>query len=200
MKRWRATADPNRELTDEALVKCYADGDPHAFEELFRRYEAVAYRFFLKRSGSPERARDQYQELFLRIHRARASFDCSRPFRPWLFQIARRLVLDDAERVSRARETEVDDWEARSEEPDTDERVATREQLQVLLGHLSPEERYLVLASKLEGVDYDELAARLQKSVSAVKKAVSRALRRMRIVAAESLVTSRRKVVVHRSS
>jgi RNA polymerase sigma-70 factor (ECF subfamily) len=186
-------------------MKRYADGDRYAFEQLFRRYESIAYRFFLQRSGSPERARDQYQELFLRIHRARESFDCSRSFRPWLFQIARRLVFDHAEHASRARETEVDDREARSEEPDTDERVATREQLQMLLARLSPEERYLVLASKLEGVGYDELAARLQKSVSAVKKAVSRALGRMRVAAAESLVTSPpktcdRKVAVHRGS
>lgn len=71
-----------RELSDETLMAAYRDGDAVAFEELFRRYESRAYGFFLKRTASPERAQDLYQELFLRVHRARDRYDPARPFCP----------------------------------------------------------------------------------------------------------------------
>jgi len=78
--------------SDETLMARYADGDARAFGELFRRYEPRAYASFLKRTASPERAQDLYQELFLRIHRARDRYDAERPFAPWLFQIAQSTV------------------------------------------------------------------------------------------------------------
>lgn len=80
-----------RGLSDEALMDRYARGDGAAFDELFARYQERAYAFFLWRVGSAEHAADLYQELFLRIHRARERYDPGRPFAPWFFQIARRL-------------------------------------------------------------------------------------------------------------
>jgi RNA polymerase sigma factor (sigma-70 family) len=101
MKEKRGAAS---QLPDEALMERYADGDAQAFDELFRRYEPRAYAFFLRRTGSPERARDLYQELFLRIHRARDRYDRGRPFAPWLFRIAQRLWIDDQRRAHRSYE------------------------------------------------------------------------------------------------
>ena len=62
----------------------YVDGDSTAFDELFRRYEPRAFSYFLRRTGSPDRAQDLYQDLFLRIHRARDTYDSRRSFAPWL--------------------------------------------------------------------------------------------------------------------
>ena len=45
-------------VPDELLMARYADGDGRAFDELFRRYEPRAYSYFVKRTGSPERAED----------------------------------------------------------------------------------------------------------------------------------------------
>src|SRR5262245_31872249 len=102
-------------VRDEVLMERYARGDSVAFDELFRRYEPQAYAFFLKRTRSPERARDLYQELFLRIHRARAVYDPSRPFAPWFFHIAHHLLLDDQQRAYRSREMPLDDRALRDE-------------------------------------------------------------------------------------
>jgi RNA polymerase sigma-70 factor (ECF subfamily) len=164
----------------------YAAGEADAFEELFRRWERRAYGFFLARTGSPERAEDLYQELFLRIHRARDVYDPARPFPPWLFQIAHRLLVDDRRRAFRSHEVAVEDRETRGEGPGSDDRVADREQAARLLAQFSPEERYVVLAAKVEGVGYAELAAELGKSVAAVKKLASRALLRLRAAATAS--------------
>jgi RNA polymerase sigma-70 factor (ECF subfamily) len=158
----------------------YADGDVECFEQLFRRYEARAYAFFLKRTASPERAQDLYQELFLRIHRARDRFDADRLFAPWLFQIAHRLLVDDQRRSHRSHEIPIEDREPRSERSNSEEWLAACEVLGQALAALSGEERHILVSSKLEGVGYPELAVRLGKSVAAVRKMASRTLQRLR--------------------
>jgi RNA polymerase sigma-70 factor (ECF subfamily) len=169
-----------REVADEILMARYAAGDSEAFDELFLRYEPRAYVFFLKRTGSPGRAEDLYQELFLRIHRARGRYDPTRPFTPWFFQIANRLLIDDHRRAFRDREVSVEDRDLRVEGPGAEQQVAAKQEIQQLLHSLSPEECYLVLSAKAEGVGYPELAEQLGKSVDAVKKMVSRAVLRLR--------------------
>ncbi|HPG28400.1 MAG TPA: sigma-70 family RNA polymerase sigma factor [Myxococcota bacterium] len=158
----------------------YASGDTEAFDQLFRRYERRAYVFFLRRTSSPQRAEDLYQELFLRIHRARDEFDSGRVFTPWFFQIAHRLLIDDLRRAFRAREIGAIDFDAPAAIPNTEAAVADRQEVEFLLDILSPEERYVVVASKMEGIGYPELADQLGKSVDAVKKMASRALQRIR--------------------
>lgn len=164
----------------------YADGDVAGFDELFRRYEARIHAFFFRRTGSVERARDLYQELFLRIHRARDVYDPSRPFVPWLFQIAHRLLVDDQRRAYRAHEVPLDEHEPYASPARSEELLAGREQLGQMLVGLSADERYVVVSSKLEGIGYSELAAQLGKSVDAVKKMASRATQRLRVATAHA--------------
>jgi RNA polymerase sigma-70 factor, ECF subfamily len=192
---WCSTAGPDREGTqamatstrsnardeasDEALMARYADGDVGAFDELFRRFEPRAYAYFLKRTHSSERAQDLYQELFLRIHRARDSYDAARAFAPWFFQIAHRLWVDDQRRAYRAHEVPIGDHEPSARRRDSDD-LAGRQQLAQILRTLSQDERYVLVASKIEGIAYPQLAAELGKSVDAIKQMASRALRRIR--------------------
>lgn len=168
------------ETPDEILMARYAAGDVAGFEELFERYEARIHAFFARRTNSIERARDLYQELFLRVHRARDAYDPSRPFAPWLFQIAHRLLVDDRRRAYRSHEVPLDDREPRAALPDDEDRLADREQLDQLLDALSPDERHVLFASRIQGIGYLELAAQLGKSVDAVKKMASRATQRLR--------------------
>jgi len=161
-------------------MRQYVDGDAEAFDELFRRYESRAFSFFIKRTRSRERARDLYQELFLRIHRARDRYDAARAFTPWFFQIAQRLLVDDQRRAYRSREIPIGDRETLSDRSSARDDVADREQLGQILDGLSPEERYVLVSAKVEGIGYPELAAHLDKSVDAVKKLASRAMQRLR--------------------
>lgn len=161
-------------------MRRYADGDAQAFDELFLRYESRAFSYFVKRTRSRERAQDLYQELFLRIHRGRDSYEPERAFTPWFFQIAHRLWVDDQRRAYRSHEVPVGDREVGSHRASARDELADRQQLGQILEALSAEERYVLVSAKVEGIGYSELAARLDKSVDAVKKMASRALRRLR--------------------
>ena len=64
-------AEPN--LSDEALMLQYADGDVEAFETLLARHRRAVFSYVVRLVGY-ERAEDLFQETFLRVVRARKSF------------------------------------------------------------------------------------------------------------------------------
>jgi RNA polymerase sigma-70 factor (ECF subfamily) len=175
-----AHRDELAEVTDERLMEHYITGDTAAFEELFRRYEPRAYAYFLKRARSADRAEDLYQELFLRVHRARDVYDPERSFAPWFFRIAHRLLVDDERRAYRSREVSIGDREPVALRRNPAEDLGDREQLGRALDSLSREESYILLSAKGQGIGYAEIAARLGKSADAVKKTASRAMLRLR--------------------
>jgi RNA polymerase sigma-70 factor (ECF subfamily) len=161
----------------------YVNGEPAAFDELFARYENRAFAYFVRRTRSPDRAQDLYQELFLRVHRARHAYDARRPFAPWFFQVAHRLLIDDQRRAFRSHEVPLDERLFGRSAASAAEAVADREQLVQLLGGLSADERFVVVASTGSGVGHSELARQLGKSTDAVKKMASRSLQRARRLA-----------------
>lgn len=173
-----ACSSETLDVSDENLMAEYAAGKVEAFDELFRRYEHAAYAFFVKRVGSQDRARDLYQELFLRIHRGRHAYDPRRPFTPWFFQIAHRLLVDDFRRAFRHHEAPLgDDLDSAS---DGEQSLPIRCDLARLMSGLSSEEQYVLYSAKLTGSDYREIAADLGKSVDAIKKMASRAMQKLR--------------------
>lgn len=165
--------------SDETLMERYRDGDGAAFDELFRRYEQRAFAYFARRTRSRDRAQDLYQELFLRVHRARHAYDPARGFTPWFFQIAHRLLIDDERRAFRSHEVAFDEHAAALSRHRSRDVVADRQQLARALSELSDGERTILLAAKGAGVGYAEIARRLGKSVDAVKKTASRTLQRL---------------------
>jgi RNA polymerase sigma factor (sigma-70 family) len=174
-------------VADEILMERYVGGDPTAFDELFRRYEPRAFSYFLRRTGSPDRAQDLYQDLFLRIHRARDRYDSRRSFSPWFFQIAHRLLIDDQRRAYRSRELSLEERHQNAL-PASSREVSQRDELEQLLEGLSADERHVLVRAKGEGVGYAELASQLGKSIDAVKQMASRAARRLRTSQAGSAV------------
>jgi RNA polymerase sigma-70 factor (ECF subfamily) len=158
----------------------YADGDGGAFDALFGRYERRVYAYFIKRTGSSERAQDLYQDLFLRVHRARHDYDRQRPFAPWLFQIAHRLLVDDVRRAYRHREVPLGPSDLRASAAHGENALGDRDEVGRLLGALSAEERFVLVSAKVHGASYAELAAQVGKSADAIKQLASRAMRRLR--------------------
>lgn len=167
-------------LPDSELMDRYASGSRAAFEELFRRYEGRAYAYFLRRVGCEARAADLYQELFLRLHRFRRSYDPSRPFPPWFFHIARHVLVDEWRRRYRQAVVELDEELVAAPGPDAQERTVARRDVEHCLEALSPEQARILVDAKLRGLEYAEIAEALGKSVDAVKQMASRSLRRLR--------------------
>jgi RNA polymerase sigma-70 factor (ECF subfamily) len=136
--------------------------------------------------ASEGRARDLYQELFLRLHRFRTTYDPTLPFEPWFFRMARHVLIDDLRKQRRRAEISLTGVDLRSQEPDAEREVAARELTRRALGAVTPEHARMLIDAKVRGLEHAEIAAEMSKSVDAVKQAVSRSLRRLREAPAPS--------------
>jgi RNA polymerase sigma-70 factor (ECF subfamily) len=81
-------------LTDAELLEHYMDGDEAAFQEIVARYKNSLYAFLKQFLNRTDLVEDVFQETFLQLFTSRASFDPSRPLRPWLFTIAANKAKD----------------------------------------------------------------------------------------------------------
>lgn len=79
---------------DAELIHSTLDGDREAFGRLMLRYARRIYRaaYFIVRNL--EDAKDITQETVYRAYRGLERFDVTKPFYPWLHQIARNLSLN----------------------------------------------------------------------------------------------------------
>jgi RNA polymerase sigma-70 factor (ECF subfamily) len=148
-----------------------------------RRYLfAVAYRLL----GSAADAEDAVQEAYLRL-RGAAPAHLANP-RAWLTTVTSRICLDMLGSARARRETYVGTWlpEPLADYDDTDlgDTVALRESVRtavlLVLETLSPAERVALVLHDAFGMDFERLAAVLDRSPAACRQLASRARRRVR--------------------
>lgn len=172
------------DTSDEILMAAYQAGNEAAFGELFARYSGSVYGFLVRRVGDRALADDLYQEAFLRLHRARATYDSRRPFRAWLFGIVHNLVTDAYRSRGRALDTVADLPGERDADAPSPERVAaareTAATLEAAIRSLSPDEATALVLARVEGLDYEEIGGVLGRSAAATKQLAYRALKRVR--------------------
>lgn len=181
--------------SDEILMAAYQAGNQAAFGELFARHGAGVYGFLARRLPDRALAEDLYQEAFLRVHRARHTYDASRPFRAWLFGIVHNLVVDTLRDASRTPRTQtLDDaaapahagrrgLELASPGGSPEENASTREAARALdaaLRALPADEATVLLLARMEGMPYEDIAQVVGRTPAATKQLAYRALQRVR--------------------
>ena len=88
-------------VSDAELLQRYMQGDETAFREIVGRYRNGLYAFLKQFLNQPDLVEDVFQETFLQLFTSRASFDTSRPLRPWLFTIAANKAKDALRKAQR---------------------------------------------------------------------------------------------------
>lgn len=164
--------------TLEALLVGYQKADAQAIAELVCVVNPLLYRYFRAHPGMREEAPDLLQEAWLRIHKARATYQPDKPARPWLYAIAKHTLLDAVRRKARVmlRETSLD-YELVSKV-----HVSPESLLEVarLLNTLPESQREVIQLLKVDGLTLEEVAAKTSSSVGAVKQRAHRAYRKLR--------------------
>lgn len=180
------------ELTDEQLFKHYTDGDEAAFRLLVQRYEPRIQGFLRKRLSDEERVEDLTQDTFLRIHRARDSYDPGRKFSTWIHTIANNLLKNEFRNRSRRRETVFSSLrpestasgapsrplEFRSGEADPEQsayRSELREAIDMAIERMDEHHRIPFVMREVEDRSYEEIAEAIGIPVGTVKSRLNRA-------------------------
>lgn len=174
------------DLVDEQfrlLMSAAQNGDGEAYRELLTavtpriRRVVHARRAFL---GSAD-VEDIVQDVLLLVHSARATYDRSRPFMPWLLAIVRYRLADAARRHARlhAREVVVDDIDVTFADPATkteSDRIAGVEAIGQALEALPAGQRQAIELLKLKEMSLKEASAASGLIIGALKVATHRAM------------------------
>lgn len=93
----------HREMSDEALMLAWRDGDAAAFEVLHHRWRGRLYRYLLHQCGNSATADELYQDIWLKVVGARLRYEVAARFSTWLFRIAHNRLLDHFRSQGRVR-------------------------------------------------------------------------------------------------
>jgi RNA polymerase sigma factor (sigma-70 family) len=178
--------------SDQDLVRLYRDdGVEEAITTLVTRYTEPLYKFIVRLVGDRHEADDLTQEAFMKMWKSLGRFDLERPFKTWLFTIARNVAVDYLRkkkplifsRLSKSEEdTHFEDTLA-DEMPLADEHLANKMQVQAVslaLEELSLDERSIILLREQDEFSFDEIATIVGRPMNTVKSRYRRALAKLR--------------------
>ena len=72
----------------------YAAGDAAAFDALYARHKGGSYRYLLRHCGNAGTADEMFQDVWMNVIRARATYAPTAKFTTWLYRIAHNRLVD----------------------------------------------------------------------------------------------------------
>ena len=174
-----ATSSPPSER--EYLLKAQK-GDQQAFAFIVQSYQRPVYNLCYRMLGNQQEAEDATQETFIRAYTHLDSYNPNRKFLNWVLTIASNHCVD------RLRKRRIN-WSSLEDDPYVEkipmpeaidphrsaERKETADQIQRWIDQLSPDYRTPVILLYWYGYSYEEIAATMGVSVSAIKSRLHRA-------------------------
>jgi RNA polymerase sigma-70 factor, ECF subfamily len=148
-------------------------------EAIWEAYSARLLVFLTSRVGDPIEAEDLLQEVFLRIHNNLCCPPAPARLEPWIYQIARNLVIDHYRRRKDHAELP-EDLEAEPDFPEQDRQAHLALSLHELIDQLPQAYRAAVRLVEIEGLSQKETAERLGLSLSGAKSRVQRGRQKLR--------------------
>lgn len=104
------------ESDDAQLMTRYATGDVASFEALYARHKGPLYRYFARQCGNADTADELFQDVWLRIIKARERYEPTARFKTYMYRIARNCLVDHFRKSGRALTSVSDTGQYRVEE------------------------------------------------------------------------------------
>lgn len=170
---------------EKSLIRKARRGDPEAIERLIRTHQESLYGFLLRLSGRPHVAEDLVQEAFVRVLKNLDRFDDRFRFSTWLFTIARRLYVNQIQKLAPSFDSDtvgVASGSGRRPDEISADDESRRNLVGVLetaLESLSGVQREIVLLFHQQEWPIEEISLHLSMPEGTVKSHLHRARRRM---------------------
>jgi len=193
----KASSQPSRvsEVDELTLIRRAQEGDRSAFEALVRLYDQNVLRLALQLVGSPEEARDLYQEAFLKVYRSLRYFRLEARFSTWLYRVVTNVCLDHWRRQKTRKEVAAplaNDGESEyfqtvpDDRPTLDPERATHSKeiarrIQAALTRLNPRERMVFELKHYQGLKLRVIGEMCKTSEQTVKNCLFRATQKLRV-------------------
>jgi RNA polymerase sigma-70 factor (ECF subfamily) len=166
----------------EALMRASLAGDKQAYAALLRASARLLRPFLARRLNTASEVEDVLQEVLLSIHKARHTYDGTRPYKPWAYAIA-KFRLNDYLRMHYADQlqqaVDIDDLE-NILHADVTETGLSYESISGEVEKLPDKQAMILQLLHRDGYTAKEAAHRLGMTESAVKVAAHRAYKVLR--------------------
>ncbi len=177
------------DISDEALMLRYQDGDYSAFELLYQRHKQSLFQFMLRLCPNQGITEELFQDVWIKLIDARSRYEVEAKFTSYLFQIARNRVIDHFRKHSTFSETNQNNFdEMLSTVPD---RITEQPEKQVemqeihnalfkLIDGLPHEQKEVFLLKEEAGLTVPEIAALINENPEAIKSRLRYAIRKLK--------------------
>ncbi|QRY55568.1 RNA polymerase sigma factor [Sphingobacterium siyangense] len=168
-------------LDEKGLLVKLQSGDHTAFENIYHLYQDRMIASALRLLKSPDLAEDLVQALFIKLWEQRMNIDTSKSLSAFLYKIASNMAYDIFRKASRDKQlfdhllynsqksyTHIDDYIYSKE---------NKEQLQMAIDSLPPQQRLIYTLCKIEEKSYQEVSRELNISEGTVNNHLTRANR-----------------------
>ena len=160
-----------------AIQKC-REGEQEAFRHLVERYQTEAIGHAVAILGNRDDALDAVQEAFIDAFQALNRFDFARRFYPWFYTLLRNRCFKLFASRKRQASTSSDELEILSPTAGVSREESIS--LEQALLALTPEQRELITLKHLDGLSYEELAARFEAPVGTIMSRLYHARKKLR--------------------
>lgn len=170
------------EASDEQLMLAYRGGDAGAFETLYARHRTRLFRFVLRSSRSRASAEELYQEVWMRVIEARATYKPTARFTTWLYTIAHHRMVDHWRRAGLDL-VALDDLDPPADDPGPERQMQSREALMRfadVLEKLPAAQLEAFLLHEEGGLTVAEIAAATGSNEEAAKSRLRYALAKLK--------------------
>ena len=177
--------------SDEELMLAYGAGDAAAFDALYARHKGGVYRYLLRQCRQPGVADELFQDVWMNLIRARASYAPTAKFTTWLYRLAHNRMVDHFRASGHLTLVSADDEAhedavialpaARATEPGA--RAENRElgeRLRAALSALPPAQREAFLLQQEAALSLSEIAELTGVGVETVKSRLRYAIAKLR--------------------
>ena len=170
-------------MDDISLMAQVIAGDIGKAGLLYEKYKRPLYAYFFKLTcGDSQASEDLVHTVFYRVIRYRTSFTGEGSFAKWLFRIAHNTGIDHNRKIRRVNSYQAEVYASQSVLYENND-LEKNEQLAILhqaMCRLKPDEREVLILSKIDCLRYREIADILNMSESNVKIRIFRALRKVK--------------------
>jgi len=174
--------------SDEDLMLQYVAGDAVAFENLYTRHKGPVYRYMLRLCRNEAVAEELFQEVWMKLIKARENYIASAKFTTYLYKLAHNLFIDyyrkQNVRIVEDPSVEVDDAEYEQGTANDPEHLTqtnqTMDKLIILLETLPNEQKEVFLLREEAGMTISEIAETVGINNEAAKSRLRYAIAKLR--------------------
>ncbi len=156
------------------------NANQEAFKQLYERYSHKVFNY-LHRKSDRQLAEDLAQTTFVKVFERASTYKSEYPVSAWIYTIAKNLLMDTYRKrqrgythLERLKNLFIDDHAAELEKMWRD--------LLIDLKLLDDKNREIILMRYKEGLEFDEIAKKLDTSVVNARKLLSRANQSLKVL------------------